>query len=445
VGLPGSVGQDLLSGNGQGADLDVRTRRELRQARIRELLRRHADVLEADPHGDPIVRGQVLLLSPDGAALEAAAAAGFTEVRELSLAPLGMRIVVLHTADHTARALKALESRDPAAPYDFNHIYLDSGGQVASIARAPPDGGAQPAPEEGGAAAAEAHRAPPHPPGAGGPRRAQEGGAAAPAETHGAAATTVVRVGLIDSGVDADHAAFRGLAIHRHGCAGALVPDSHGTAVASLLVGRDGAFRGAAPGAELYAADVFCGAATGGGVDTVVEAFAWLLGERVPVINVSLVGPANNLLRTVVAGVIARGYLVVAAVGNDGPAAPPLYPAAWPGVIGVTAVDARGRVLAEAERGSQVKFAAPGADMAAARTPQGYVLVRGTSFAAPLVAGLLALALKAPDEAAAHSALADLAAHADPHGAHGVDPVYGYGVVAAGLRPQPALTHLRPN
>ncbi len=254
-----------------------------------------------------------------------------------------------------------------------------------------------------------------------------------------------MRVGLIDSGVDADHAAFRGLEIHRHGCAGALVPDSHGTAVASLLVGRDGAFHGAAPGAELYAADVFCGAAIGGGVDTVVEAFAWLLDERVPVINVSLVGPANNLLRTVVADVIARGYLVVAAVGNDGPAAPPLYPAAWPGVIGVTAVDARGRVLAEAERGSQVKFAAPGADMAAAHSPQGYVLVRGTSFAAPLVAGLLALALKAPDEAAAHAALADLAAHADPRGSRGVDPVYGYGVVAAGLRPQPALTHLRPN
>ncbi|MGA7825700.1 MAG: S8 family serine peptidase, partial [Steroidobacteraceae bacterium] len=261
---------------------------------------------------------------------------------------------------------------------------------------------------------------------------------------HGAAAT-LVRVGLIDSGVDADHAAFRGLAIHRHGCAGALVPDSHGTAVASLLVGRDGAFHGAAPGAELYAADVFCGAATGGGVDTVAEAFAWLLGERVPVINVSLVGPANNLLRTVVAAVIARGYLVVAAVGNDGPAAPPLYPAAWPGVVGVTAVDARGRVLAEAERGSQVKFAAPGADMAAARSPQGYVLVRGTSFAAPLVAGLLALGLMAPDEAAAHSALANLAAHAEPRGYRGVDPVYGYGVVAAELRPQPALTHLRPN
>ena len=71
--------------------------------------------------------------------------------------------------------------------------------------------------------------------------------------------------------------------------------------------------------------------------------------------------------------VVARGCLVVAAVGNDGPAARPLYPAAWPGVVGVTGVDARGRVLAEAERGVQVKFAAPGADMVAARTAAGYL------------------------------------------------------------------------
>jgi subtilisin family serine protease len=411
VNVPGSVAPDLLSGNASPADLDAQARRELRQTRIRELLRRHADVLERDPHGDPIVRGQVLVLSPNDVALQAAAAAGFTEPRELALAPLGIRIVLLHTSGNTERALKALEKQDPSGTYDFNHIYLDSG-------MAPrPEDGAQPPP---GAAVA----APP-----------------APAPAGPAAAT--VRVGLIDSGVDAEHAAFRGAAVHRHGCAGALVPDSHGTAVASLLVGEDGPFRGAVPGAELYAADVFCGVATGGGVDTVAEAFAWLVGERVPVINVSLVGPPNNLLRAVVASVIARGYLVVAAVGNDGPAAPPLYPAAWPGVVGVTAVDARGHVLPEAERGPQVKFAAPGADMAAARSPQGYGLVRGTSFAAPLVAGLLALRLTAPDESAARSALADLAARADAHGAHAQGPVYGYGLVGADLRIQPALVHVR--
>jgi subtilisin family serine protease len=410
VNIPGSVAPDLLSGNGAPADLDVQARRELRQARIRELLRRHRDVLEADPHGDLIVRGEVLVLSPDDAALRTAAAAGFAPVRELALAPLGMHIVVLHTSGNTARALKALERGNPAGIYDFNHIYLDSG------TLAHPDNGAPPA---------------------------AAGGAVPPAPVPEAPAGAPARVGLIDSGVDAGHAAFRGLVIHRHGCAGAVVPDNHGTAVASLLVGHDGAFRGGAPGAELYAADVFCGAATGGGVDAVAEAFAWLVGERVPVINVSLVGPPDNLLRGIVAGVIARGYLVVAAVGNDGPAAPPLYPAAWPGVVGVTAVDARGHVLPEAERGSQVKFAAPGADMAAARSPQGYVLVRGTSFAAPLVAALLALRLTAPDETAARAALADLAAHADARGARGVGPVYGSGLVGADLRTEPALVHLR--
>jgi hypothetical protein len=407
--IPGSVAPDLLSANGMPAELDAQARGEVRQLRIRELLRRHADVLERDPHGDPIVRGQVLVLSPDDAALRAAAAAGFAELRELTLAPLGMRIVVLHTAGNTARALKALEKRDPAGLYDFNHIYLDSGMRTQL------DNGAQAAAATGGVSAVQVPDVP----------------AAAPA-----------RVGLIDSGVDAGHTAFRGLAIHRHGCAGAFVPDDHGTAVASLLVGHDGAFRGAVPGAELYAADVFCGAATGGGVDAVAEAFAWLVGERVAVINVSLVGPDNHLLRGIVAGVIARGYLIVAAVGNDGPAAPPLYPAAWPGVVGVTAVDARGRVLPEAERGSQVKFAAPGADMVAARSPQGYVLVRGTSFAAPLVAGLLALRLTAPGGTAARAALADLVAGAEAR-SHRVGPLYGHGLVGTDLRTEPAAVHLR--
>jgi subtilisin family serine protease len=409
VNIPGSVAPDLLSGNSSPADLDAQARRELRQTRIRELLRRHADVLERDPHGEPMVRGQVLVLSPNDAGLQAAAAAGFTEQRELALTSLGMRIVVLHTSGNTARGLKALEKQDPAGTYDFNHIYLDSG---------------MPAQLDSGAQAAAAP-------------------AVAPAQVSAAPAAAPVRVGLIDSGVDAGHPAFRGLAIHRHGCAGAVVPDNHGTAVASLLVGHDGAFRGAVPGAELYAADVFCGAATGGGVDTVAEALAWLVGERVPVINVSLVGPANSLLRAVVASTIARGYLVVAAVGNDGPAAPPLYPAAWPGVVGVTAVDAHGHVLPEAERGPQVKFAAPGADMAAAQSPQGYALVRGTSYAAPLVAGLLALRLTAPDGTAALAALADLAARADTRGAHGAGPVYGYGLVGADLRIEPALLHVR--
>jgi subtilisin family serine protease len=208
------------------------------------------------------------------------------------------------------------------------------------------------------------------------------------------------------------------------------------------MVGRASAFHGAAPGSALYAVDVFCGLATGGAVDSVAEAFAWLLHEQVPVINVSLVGPPNRTLAGIVQNVLARGQLVVAAVGNDGPAAPPLYPAAWPGVVGVTAVDARQQVLVEAQRGAQVKFAAPGADMAAAQLHQGYALVRGTSFASPIVAGLLALELHTPDPGAAQQAVAALAGRALDLGAPGLDPVYGHGLVGADLRRQPALARL---
>ena len=203
------------------------------------------------------------------------------------------------------------------------------------------------------------------------------------------------------------------------------------------MIGRDAHFAGAAPGAVLYAANVYCGRPTGGAVDAIVAAFAWLAGEHVPVINVSLVGPPNVLLQRVVQRVIARGSLIVAAVGNDGPAAPPLYPAAYPGVIGVTAGDAGRRVLFEAERGPQVMFAAPGAGIDAARVPRGLAAVRGTSFASPLVAGLLALRLRRPDPAAARAAVKSLVRRAIHLGPPGRNPVYGYGLIAAGRPAHP--------
>ncbi|MGH8133745.1 MAG: S8 family serine peptidase [Steroidobacteraceae bacterium] len=388
---------------------DPRRLRGLRALRIRELLRRHSDVLEADPHGAPIVRGEVLALSPSPAALQAAAGAGFSVVREHAYPELGTSIVVLHGRGSTARAMARLQALDPAGVYDFDHLYTDSGAVLRDDAQPAP-----PAPPPGGLTGAPA-----------------------------GAGLTGVRVGLIDSGVDLTHEVFSGVKIHEHGCAAGPVPAEHGTAVASLMVGRASALHGAAPGAALYAADVFCGVPTGGSVDSVAEALAWLVHEQVPVINVSLVGPPNELLARVVAAVLTRGYLVVAAVGNDGPAAPPLYPAAWPGVVGVTAVDAQQRVLVEAERGPQVKFAAPGADLAAAGLRRGYELVRGTSFASPLVAGLLALELQMPDKAAAAQAVAALARRALDLGAPGPDPVYGYGLVGADLRRQPALARLR--
>jgi hypothetical protein len=346
------------------------------------------------------MRGEVLALSPSDAALRRAQAAGYAVIRDRALDGIGARVVVLQApaGTSTRRALQQLRSLDPAGSYDFNHLYLDSGAMA---------------------------------PGA--PLTAQTD----TRSSERPASPASRRVGLIDGGVDAQHPVFHDITVHQHGCDGASMPSEHGTAVASLLVGSAEQFRGAAPGAELFAADVYCG--PGATVDAIADAFSWLVGEHVPVINVSLVGPPNVLLEAVVLRVIARGSVIVAAVGNDGPAAPPLYPAAYRDVIGVTAVDAHRHVLVEAERGPQVKFAAPGADMAAACLAGKFSAVRGTSFAAPVVAGLLSLQMSTPDAAAAQRAVQALIHTAIDLGARGPDRVYGNGLVGDEVRPELAL------
>jgi len=194
---------------------------------------------------------------------------------------------------------------------------------------------------------------------------------------------------MIDGGV-ASHPSMARARIEQKGFAGPASATGHGTAVASLLVGDAGAFRGAARGASLFVADVYGGNPAAGSASTIVRALGWAAGKRPRLVTISLVGPANRAIERAIAGLRARGIMVVAAVGNDGPAAPPQYPASYDGVVAVTGVDAKGKALVEAGRARHLDVAAPGAELAAALPGRGYASVRGTSFAAPLAAARLA-------------------------------------------------------
>jgi subtilisin family serine protease len=381
---------------------------QVRTLQIARMVRTNPKTVDVDDHGNPVVRSEVLALSPSDASLAHAQALHFVVLRERAMESLSIRVVVLEAPGGltTRRALRQLRVADPDGAYDFNHIY--TGSAVLDEPHAPASDASTPA-----AAAA----AGPMPQGANQP----------------------VRVGLLDSGIYADHAVFKQATLHAWGCGAQFVPDVHGTAVASLMVGQAGKFRGVRPDAELFAADVFCGKPTGGAVDALVAAFGWLVSQHVPVINVSLVGPANLMLEHAVAALTAQGFLIVAAVGNDGPAAPPLYPASYPHVVGVTGVDAHNKALIEAARGPQVMFASPGADLAAAGDDGGYTAVRGTSFAAPIVAALLAAAMPSASATGAQAAIDALARSAAHLGAPGRDLTYGFGLVGAQYRIDPAI------
>ncbi|QGP78559.1 S8 family serine peptidase [Sphingobium sp. CAP-1] len=313
----------------------------VRAARIDRLLRDHGDRIELDDRREPARRGVILLTGADAAAIDALRAAGY-DVESETVEGLDLPLTRLSAPKGRSltRALREVRKLAPRAQASADNLYFPSGAALALTS-----------------------------------------GALATGRVEGRAA------GLIDGGV-ARHPALGGPIEQRGFAEGAPRASAHGTAVASLISG-DGMVKGAAPGAPLLVADVYGGDPAGGGAFALVRALGWMAARGVRVVTVSLVGPANPLLDGAIRLARDRGVTVVAAVGNDGPAAPPAYPASYPGVIAVTGLDGRGRLLPEAGRALHVDFAAPGADMQAATLSGGKGAVRGTSFAAPLVAGRL--------------------------------------------------------
>jgi hypothetical protein len=330
------------------AESGAATLADLRKMRLKALISENRDVLEADERGQPVRRGVLVVADPDPASLQLATRAGFAFSGQDLEPSLGLRVVMLAVPRgmKTREAMKRLQAAAPRLQVDYDHVYEPAGAGLRPLT-------------------------------------------AALASVAGAGNGRVI--GMIDGGV-ASHPSLAGASIEQNGFAGPPKPTGHGTAVASLLVGSQGPFRGAASGARLYVADVYGGSRAAGSASAIVRALGWLASHRPQVINISLVGPQNAIVARAIDAVQRRGIRVVAAVGNDGPAAPPQYPASYPGVMAITAVDARGRALPEAGKATHLDFAAPGADMAAALPGRGYAKVRGTSFASPLAAARLALA-----------------------------------------------------
>jgi hypothetical protein len=345
-------------------------------------------LIDQDANGARIVRGVVIAVALSDHGRRVVAALDIEVTRTETLEPLDLKVTTLGLPPGIApvEAIKALRAGDPQGVYDFEHIY-DPSGDAAAGASAP---GLAPLPRDD------------------------------------------IEIGMIDAGIDESHPALRDADIVAKATTLArrdAKPTAHGTAVASLLVGEDRDFRGALPGATLYAADAFAGSPTGGSAGDIARAIAWLVEEDVPVINISITGPKNALLEAAVRSALARGHVLVAPVGNDGPAAPVKYPAAYDGVIAVTSIDERRRIQIDANRGAAVAFAAPGVNIRAAQLGGAYGAVTGTSFASPIVAARFAELMSRADAALAAGVRNTLIAAADRPAKRQRDPTFGYGIL----------------
>lgn len=351
------------------------------------------DGIDVDHEGRWIKAGEILALEADPTSLEFARSAGFQVIERHRLTTLGMSIVELRVpvGQTTREALEAVRRGDPDTAYDFNHVYLAT--QAAPVRQ----------------------------------QITQSARVRAATARSGT-------VGIVDTAVDAGHPALRGVRIQQVSFAGRDLPTDHGTAVASILAGGDGG----GPSRLLAAAVVARPERSAGtttdtaSADALVRALDWMAQNNAPVVNVSLAGPPNSLVEDAVRRAQQRGMIIVAAVGNDGPAAPPLYPAAYDGVVGVTAVDERGGIYRRAGRGSHVDVAARGVGVTVAGPAGRLVEASGTSYAAPQVAAALAEQHTAQDAQSARAAVSRLMDEVSDAGERGPDPVFGAGVLRAG-------------
>ena len=242
---------------------------------------------------------------------------------------------------------------------------------------------------------------------------------------------------MVDTGINVDHEALAGqkLTVYQadlgeRDAAGR----QHGTAIAALLIGRmESRVPGLLPMAELIAVDAFHQGGSGDQADafSLANAIDQLLSEGVIVINLSFSGPENAVLRQITEAAAAQSVVLVAAAGNGGPGAAPAYPAAWPHVIAVTAVDSRGRIYRQANQGPYVSLAAPGVGVWTAASISGGRLKSGTSYAAPFVTASVAVQrMRHPAQAVAQT-VNDLFSCAQDLGEAGFDPVYGHGLLSA--------------
>lgn len=254
--------------------------------------------------------------------------------------------------------------------------------------------------------------------------------------------TQRVVIAVVDSGVNLDHPEFAGRLVSG---ANFINPNElpydetgHGTHVAGIIAaGIDNGVgvAGVCPNCRIMPVKVL-NASNLGSWSTLAQGILYAVDQGAQIINISVGATArSDTLAAAVQYAVGRGVVVVAAAGNLNNDIP-YYPAAFDGVIAVTATDAADVRWERSNFGAFVDLAAPG-NLIYSTFHQmdnlfgGYTYMSGTSMAAPFVAGTAGLLLSMEPALPAAQVTEALIWGADDLGPAGWDPKYGYGRINA--------------
>jgi subtilisin family serine protease len=253
------------------------------------------------------------------------------------------------------------------------------------------------------------------------------------AEAHRLAKGNRILVAVIDSEVDALHPDLAGaITANFDASAEPEKPHSHGTGMAGAIAARR-VMLGTAPRVGLLTVSAFSTKANSaeGTTFNIIKGLDWASGQGARVVNMSFAGPNDPRLREALAKAKQKGMVLIAAAGNAGPNSPPLYPAADPNVIAVTATDVDDTLFSGANRGKHIAVAAPGVDILAPAPDGAYQFTTGTSVAAAEVSGVAALLIERNPLLTPDEVKKILMGTARDLGPKGHDPGFGAGLVNA--------------
>lgn len=248
-----------------------------------------------------------------------------------------------------------------------------------------------------------------------------------------------VTVAVVDTGVNGKHPDLGGRVLAGYNVvsdtnAGNTDADGHGTHVAGIIAATANngiGVAGLAPKTQILPVKVVDskGASNTG---YLAEGIVWAANHGAKVINISMGGSASDPnLNSAVQYAWSKNVVIAAAAGNEKKSGNKAhYPAAFPNVLGVGAVDSSWKVASFSNTGSYVDLVAPGVKIESTYTSPTYALMTGTSMATPYVAAAAALTVaKEGAGYTAKSVVKNILASAKDIGAGGWDTSSGFGMV----------------